>query len=81
MITIGASFNAGNLLSVLLGFLEMLQYLVFFLFFNTEIPPAPMDFVQILYENSIELGAVLNYIIIKLNIKDFAFALHYDLDV
>lgn len=60
---------------------EILQYLTFLMFLNTELPPACDDFISTLFENTIELGALLNEFIIKLNIKNINFAFNYDLDV
>ena len=78
---IGNSMNSGNIMGAVLGFMETLQYLVFTLFFNTTLPPAPYNFISLLFSDSIELGMVLENFIIQSNIKDFDFALHYDLDV
>ena len=65
----------------IIAMFEILQYLTFLLFLNTELPPACDDFISTLFENTVELGAILNEIIIKLNIKDINFAFGYDLDV
>lgn len=78
--TIGSQFNTSSLMGSLLDMFETLQYLVFFLFFNTEIPPVPEEFISMLYGDTVELGAILENFIIAINIKDFTFALHYDLE-
>lgn len=68
-------------MGAVLDMFEILQYLTFLMFLNTEIPPAPADFISSLFQNSIEIGAILDSIIIKLNIKDFNFSFNYDLSV
>ena len=78
---IGSSLNVGSALGMLMDMFEILQYLTFLMFLNTEIPPAPADFISSLFQNSIELGALLDQVIISLNIKDFNFSFNYDLSV
>jgi hypothetical protein len=73
--------NMPSLTGALIGMFEVLQYMTFLMFLNTELPPACDDFISTLFENTIELGALLNEFIIKLNIKNINFAFNYDLDV
>jgi hypothetical protein len=73
--------NLPSLTGALIGMFEVLQYMTFLMFLNTELPPACDDFISTLFENTIELGALLNEFIIKLNIKNINFAFNYDLDV
>lgn len=70
-----------SITGALISMFEIVQYLTFLLFLNTELPPACDDFISTLFENTVELGAILNEILIKLNIKDINFAFNYDLDV
>lgn len=79
--SIASSLNLGSCIGSLLELFEILQYLTFLQFLNTEIPPAPGDFISALFQNSIEFGAILDDIIVKLNIKDFHFSFNYDLSV
>lgn len=74
-------FNIPSMTGALISMFEILQYLTFLLFLNTELPPACDDFISTLFENTIELGAILNEILVKINIKDIEFAFNYDLDV
>lgn len=74
-------FNLPSLTGVMIGMFETLQYLTFLLFLNTELPPACDDFISTLFENTIEIGALFNELIIKFNINSINFAFNYDLDV
>jgi len=76
-----ASGPTNSFTGALISMFEILQYLTFLLFLNTELPPACDDFISTLFENTIELGAILNEILIKLNIKNINFAFNYNLDV
>jgi hypothetical protein len=76
-----ASGNVNSFTGALISMFEILQYLTFLLFLNTELPPACDDFISTLFENTIELGAILNEILIQLNIKNINFAFNYNLDV
>lgn len=78
---IASSLNLGSLVGTLLEFFEILQYLVFLMFLNTDIPPAPADFISTLFQNSIEIGEFIDEIIIQMNIKDYIFGFNYDLNV
>lgn len=78
---VASSVNLGSLLGTLLEFFEILQYLVFLMFLNTDIPPAPADFISTLFQNSIEIGEFIDQIIIQMNIKDYIFSFNYDLTV
>lgn len=78
---VSSSVNAGSLMGTLLEFFEILQYLVFLMFLNTDIPPAPADFISVLFQNSIEIGEFLDQLIIQMNIKNFTFSFNYDLSV
>lgn len=73
--------NLPSLTGALISMFEVVQYLTFLLFLNTELPPACDDFISTLFENTVELGALLNEILIKMNIKNINFAYNYDLDV
>lgn len=73
--------NLQSLTGAMIGMFEVLQYMSFLMLLNTDLPPACDDFISKMYENTIELGAILNKFIIGFNFKNVNFAFNYDLDV
>ena len=78
---VGSSLGVGTCIGALVDLLETVQYLLFMQFLNSEIPPAPADFVSAFFNNTIKVGLVFKELIIKLNIESFNFAFNYDLTV
>lgn len=79
--TVGSSLGLGTCIGALIDMLETVQYLLFMQFFNTEIPPAPGDFISAIFNNTIKVGAIFRDIIVRWNIESFSFAIHCDLAV